>query len=175
MNANSILTSLAGWRGLALAFALGLAAGGFATSKVQGAFHATEIAEIEKTQSDEAAAQARLALAEIVRLTTIINGYDEDGYKELTRVQTENDKLRADIRAGAVRLSVRTTAPQCLPGDATARCLGDGAGRADIDPRDADPLVAITNRGDRSIVKMTFLQAYARACQSLHGSIVPPQ
>jgi hypothetical protein len=156
-----MLTALAGWRGYAAIALIAFASGGLGTGYVQRAICRAEVAALEKARADEAAEQARTALAEMVRLQTIIAGIDADYSEELKHATADNDKLRADLRAGALRLSVRTTG--CVPAAATGAGLGDGAGRAELDARDADHLVALAGRGDRAIVRLRACQAYARA------------
>lgn len=180
MNVGSLLSGLAGWRGYALAVTLAFAAGGYATAKVQGAFHSAEVATLKETSATEAAAQARVALAEIVRLSAIISGIDADGMKELNHAIAENESLRADLATGARRLSVRTTSCTGLPGTGGDPRLADGAGRADIDGRDSQALVAITDRGDREIIKLNTLQRVCnaiaeRAKAACPVSVNPPQ
>lgn len=164
MNFSSIASSLSGWRGYALVAAIAFAAGGLAAAKVQGAIYEARIATIEKTHADEAADQARTALAEIVRLEAIIAGIDADFFQDLTHAKAENDKLRADIRTGALRLSVRTAA--CIRPGAGAAGMGDEGARAELDPKDADDLVAIAGEGDEAIIQLNACLAAYSAVRS---------
>lgn len=162
MDFSTVAKGLAGWRGYALVAAICFAAGGLAAGTAQGWRYGEKIASIEKAHADEAATSARIALTEMVRLGNIIAGIDADGFKELTRVKTENEKLRADVRTGALRLSVRTSS--CVPGSATASGVGDEAARAELDAEDGDALLAITDEGDEAIVKLnTCIRAYDAA------------
>lgn len=169
MSLGGALTSLGDWKGYALALAAGVAIGGFATGFVQGAIDGARLAAVEKSHADEKAEQARLALSEIVRLSNIVAGIDIDNLKELQNVQAQNDKLSADLRSGALRLSVPIVRP--ASGDAAgAAGVGDGAARAELDDKDAEALLAIVGDGDRAIVKLTACQAYARAVSENRGN-----
>lgn len=64
--------------------------------------------------------------------------------------QDEQDKvkqLRADVANGALRLSVRAN---CSASTAT----GDAETRAELDPKTADDLIAITSEGDQAIIEL---------------------
>lgn len=162
MSVATVISALGGWRGYALALAAGVAIGGLATGFVQGAIDGARLAAVEKQHADDEAAQARMALSEIVRLSNLVAGIDADNLKELQNVQAQNDKLRADVRSGALRLSVPIARP--ASGDAARPAgLGDAAARAELDDKDAETLLAIVGDGDRAIVKLTACQAYARA------------
>jgi prophage endopeptidase len=67
--------------------------------------------------------------------------------KEKRDAQIKVDQLRADVAAGAVRLSVRAS---CSAGAAG----GDSEARAELDPKVADDLIAITADGDQAIIEL---------------------
>lgn len=84
---------------------------------------------------------------------------DRKHTKEMERVKTENEKLRAAVRDGTRRLSIRV-----VPKPATGTPGMDHAEtRSDIDPRDAEALVGIANRGDDAIRQLSGCQDYIRA------------
>ncbi len=58
------------------------------------------------------------------------------------------ERLDADLRSGALRLSIRTTAQT---GGNHSTAAGPVQARADIDPEDAADLVRITDDGDNAI------------------------
>ncbi len=88
-----------------------------------------EVERIESSMRDEAAATtAKLE-------------------KEKRDAQIKVDQLRADVAAGAVRLSVRAS---CSAGSAA----GDSEARAELDPKTADDLIAITADGDQAIIEL---------------------
>ena len=60
------------------------------------------------------------------------------------------DRLDADLRSGALRLSVRTTGQPAAPGSHGA-AAGPVQARAELDPEDAAALVRITDDGDNAI------------------------
>jgi hypothetical protein len=88
-----------------------------------------EVERIESSMRDEAAATtAKLE-------------------KEKRDAQTKVDQLRADVAAGAVRLSVRASC-------SASTAAGDSEARAELDPKTADDLIAITADGDKAIIEL---------------------
>lgn len=88
-----------------------------------------EVTRIESAMQDEAAATtAKLE-------------------KEKRDAELKVNQLRADVAAGAVRLSVRAS---CSASTAT----GDSEARAELDPKTADDLIAITADGDQAIIEL---------------------
>lgn len=88
-----------------------------------------EVTRIESAMQDEAAATtAKLE-------------------KEKRDAELKVNQLRADVAAGAVRLSVRAS---CSASTAT----GDSEARAELDPKAADDLIAITADGDQAIIEL---------------------
>lgn len=88
-----------------------------------------EVERIESSMRDEAAATtAKLE-------------------KEKRDAQTKVDQLRADVAAGAVRLSVRASC-------SASTAAGDSEARAELDPKVADDLIAITADGDQAIIEL---------------------
>ena len=167
MNRASLAGAVTGWKGYALALAIGIAAGGLAAAWAQAGRYEAEIATLKKDRAEEQAQQARTALAEIVRLGNIIAGIDADYYEELQHAVADNGKLRADLASGALRLRANVRA--FLPDAASAAGMGDGAGTAELDEATARSLAAIAGDGDRAIIKLTACQAYAAAVSSAGG------
>lgn len=160
--------AVGGWKGYALAAAVGFAVGGAAAGMAAKVYYDGKIASIERTNAEAAAAQARTALAEMVRLSAIISGIDADYYKELQNAQSEGDKLRAALRAGTLRLRARVAS--CLPAAAAAAGVDHGgAGDAELDGATSENLAAIANDGDQAIIKLNGCRAYARALQPAAG------
>lgn len=67
--------------------------------------------------------------------------------KEKRDAQIKVDQLRADVAAGAVRLSVRASC-------SASTAAGDSEARAELDPKVADDLIAITADGDQAIIEL---------------------
>lgn len=153
---------------MALVAAVAFALGGLAATKVQGAFHKAEIATLEKNHAKEAAAQAYGALAEIIRLTDVINGIDEDGYKALMAQRADADRLQRQLGDGTLSLSARVTS--CDRVVSATSGVDDGSAIARLDGATSQSLAAIAADGDRAIIKMTGLQAYARECAKVSRS-----
>ena len=88
-----------------------------------------EVNRIESSMRDEAAATT-------VKLE-----------KEKQDAQLKVNQLRADVAAGAVRLSVRASC-------SASTAAGDSEARAELDPKVADDLIAITADGDQAIIEL---------------------
>lgn len=88
-----------------------------------------EVTRIESAMQDEAAATtAKLE-------------------KEKRDAELKVNQLRADVAAGAVRLSVRASC-------SASTAAGDSEARAELDPKAADDLIAITADGDQAIIEL---------------------
>ena len=88
-----------------------------------------EVERIESSMRDEAAAATQKL------------------EKEKHDAEIKVNQLRADVASGAVRLSVRAS---CSAGAAS----GDSEARAELDPKTADDLIAITADGDKAIIEL---------------------
>ena len=71
----------------------------------------------------------------------------EQLHKDKEDAQQKINQLRADVATGAVRLSIRSS---CSAASAT----GDSEARAELDPKTADDLIAITADGDQAIIEL---------------------
>ncbi len=88
-----------------------------------------EVERIESSMRDEAAtATAKLE-------------------KEKQDAQLKVNQLRADVAAGAVRLSVRASCP-------AGSTEGDQQARAELDSKTADELISIAADGDQAIIEL---------------------
>jgi len=88
-----------------------------------------EVTRIESAMRDEAAATtAKLE-------------------KEKRDAEIKVNQLRADVAAGTVRLSVRASC-------SASTAAGDSEARAELDPKTADDLIAITADGDQAIIEL---------------------
>lgn len=77
------------------------------------------------------------------------------------------DRLDSDLRSGALRLSIRTTAQ---PGSNHSAAPGPVQARTDIDPADAAALVRITEDGDNAIRDLnTCIDGYAQVMRQANG------
>ncbi|MFZ2470199.1 MAG: lysis system i-spanin subunit Rz [Parvibaculum sedimenti] len=160
--------AIGGWKGYALAAAVAFAIGGTAAGAAAKVYYDGKIAALERANAEAAADQARIALAEMVRLSAIISGIDADYYKELQNEKLEGDKLRAALRAGTLRL--RAHVASCLPASASATGVDHGgAGDAELEGATSESLAAIADDGDQAIVKLNGCRAYARALQPAGG------
>lgn len=88
-----------------------------------------EVTRIESAMQDEAAATtAKLE-------------------KEKRDAELKVNQLRADVAAGAVRLSVRASC-------SASTTAGDQQARAELDPKAADDLISIAADGDQAIIEL---------------------
>lgn len=71
----------------------------------------------------------------------------EQLHKDKEDARQKINQLRADVATGAVRLSIRSS---CSADFAT----GDSETRAELDPKTADDLIAITADGDQAIIEL---------------------
>ncbi|MEN2433752.1 lysis system i-spanin subunit Rz [Comamonas sp. F1-6] len=77
------------------------------------------------------------------------------------------ERLDADLRSGALRLSIRTTTQTGGNHSATA---GPVQARADIDPEDAAALVRVTDDGDNAIRDLnTCIDGYNKVMRQANG------
>lgn len=90
---------------------------------------------------------------------------DANYQKEITHAQAENDRLRAAVRAGDVRLriAIRSAGAASLPENASATGRADAGTTAELDPAAADFLVGLVGEGDSAIRQLTALQGYVRS------------
>ena len=86
---------------------------------------------------------------------------DTQHTQELANAKATNNQLRADIAAGARRLSIKATCP-AVRAAAGPASLDDAEARADIDPATAERIVAITSDGDEAIIALNGVQDYVR-------------
>ncbi|MBX9612424.1 MAG: lysis protein [Burkholderiales bacterium] len=94
-------------------------------------------------------------------------------HKEQTHAQAENNRLRAALRTGAVRLSILTRSPTCPasigdqhPGPAP----GPDPARTELDPATSEALVTITHDGDNAIRDLnTCISRYNTVRQALNA------
>ena len=82
-------------------------------------------------------------------------------YQENERhARLENNRLRAQLRAGSVRLSVPVAAGSCnLPADDSASGLRDATPQAELSSEAADDLVALADDADAVVRQLTACQA----------------
>lgn len=71
----------------------------------------------------------------------------EQLHKDKEDAQKKINQLRADVASGAQRLSIRASC-------AASTASGDTEARAELDPKTADSLIAITADGDKAILEL---------------------
>ena len=140
------------WRPLA-AYLLCGAIAGWTT---QGWRKDASIAELQRaaaTGKTTAATELAQATARVLTLERAASAALAQRADHLTREQThaktERDRFNADVRSGAVRLSVPVTSGQCAAtADSTAAASHRHQARAELDPATAAALDAIAGDGD---------------------------
>ena len=94
-------------------------------------------------------AQLSFAIERSGQLAAQIGQILERNQKDQAHAQQSIDGLAADLRSGALRLSVATTGQQA--GSPHGSAPGSAQARAELDPAHAEALVRITADGDNAI------------------------
>lgn len=92
--------------------------------------------------------------------------------EELNHVQKEHDRFVADLRAGAIRVSIPVRAPACrATSDAGATAASPVAqARAELDPTAAAALAAVARDGDTAIVDLNAcIDRYEQVRRAAHA------
>ncbi len=146
------------WVVIGLLVAAAVAAAGMRAYNAGYAKHESETSAATAEANQRARIAERAASARMMALATTHQ-------KEIEHARTETDRLRADVRSGARRLSVVTAGLSACPGAAPAGGTGRET-RTDLDPATADALVAIAGAGDDAIRQSNALiDAYAIAAE----------
>jgi DNA-binding protein YbaB len=90
--------------------------------------------------------QAEIARIEAERAVEVAKAA-EQLHKDKEDAQQKINQLRADVASGAQRLSIRASCSATVAG-------GDPEARAELDPKTADDLIAITADGDQAIIEL---------------------
>ena len=90
--------------------------------------------------------QAEIARIEAERAVEVAKAADQL-HKDKLDAQQKINQLRADVASGAQRLSIRASCSATVAG-------GDPEARAELDPKTADDLIAITADGDQAIIEL---------------------
>jgi prophage endopeptidase len=90
--------------------------------------------------------QAEIARIEAERAVEVAKAADQL-HKDKLDAQQKINQLRADVASGAQRLSIRASCSATVAG-------GDSEARAELDPKTADDLIAITADGDQAIIEL---------------------
>lgn len=104
--------------------------------------------------------------------------------KENDDAKQENSRRLADVRSGAVRLSIRSKAATCTassPGDADSSAVAHHQeARTELDPATAESLVAITQDGDAAIRDLNACvdryntaRRYLTAFEAVNAPVLP--
>ncbi|MBV4553070.1 lysis protein [Pseudomonas sp. SWRI102] len=116
--------------------------------------------QVDTINTLEAAAQSRR------NTQKLLAQLDAEHTKALTDAQTSNAELLARIGDGSQRLSVKARCPApAVRAASSTTGLGDAEARAELDPSDAQRIVAITDDGDQGLIALQMAQAYiANVC-----------
>lgn len=128
----------------------------------QAGLHQSDLDKI----SNAAAAQVQAEQGKRLSLEQQLSLSEQKHYQELTNVQRDQDRLRDRLATSDVRLSVLLAedSASCSTVPSTTSAVGvvHGARRAQLDPAHAQRIVAITDDGDRGLIKLAACQAYVR-------------
>lgn len=162
------------WQLLALALLLGLALGGVAAWIWQANSYETALAlqdaGHQKEREDAAtAAIDRLGQEQTQRraLEDRLQASDQTHYQELLDAQHTQARLRDRLATADLRLSVlldaTTQGGDCgVPATTSGTGMVHGAVRANLDPRHAQRIISITDRGDKGLIALSACQSYIR-------------
>ncbi|UVM54267.1 lysis protein [Pseudomonas sp. B21-012] len=162
------------WQLLALALLLGLAMGGGAAWAWQANSYEKALALQDadhRREREDAATGAinRLGQEQTQRRTLEdrLQASDQAHYQELLDAQHIQARLRDRLATADLRLSVLLDATQggyCgVPATTGAVGVVHGGIRANLDPRHAQRIISITDRGDKGLIALKACQAYVRA------------
>ncbi|EZP41415.1 lysis system i-spanin subunit Rz [Janthinobacterium lividum] len=144
--------SITTWRPLAAVLLCGALAGWTA----QGWRKDASIAALQRTAATQAATAATALAQATARVLTLERAAGaalaqrvEQLTQEQTHAKTERDHFNADVRSGAVRLSIPVASGQCAAtANSTAAASDQHQARAELDPTTAAALDAIAGDGD---------------------------
>ncbi|WP_042956549.1 lysis system i-spanin subunit Rz [Pseudomonas brassicacearum] len=135
----------------------------------QAGLHQSDLAEISRA----AAAQVQKAQDNRLALEQKLATSEQTHHQVLTNVQKDQDRLRDRLATSDLRLSVllaEDSASGCaVPATPGAVGVVHGRARAQLDPAHAQRIVAITNDGDRAVIKLAACQAYASQISGAAG------
>nr|WP_302184343.1 lysis system i-spanin subunit Rz [Pseudomonas donghuensis] len=163
------------WQLPVLALLLGLALGGCAAWGWQANSYEKVLALQDadhKTEREAAATAAidRLDQEQTQRraLEDRLQANDETHYQELLNAQQAQARLRDRLATADLRLSVllaaTTQGGDCgMPATPSGTGVVHGAIRANLDPKHAQRIISITDRGDKGLIALKACQAYVRA------------
>ena len=140
------------WRPLAVVLLCGAIAGWTA----QGWRKDASIAALQRAAATQAATAATALAQATARVLTLeraagtaLAQRTDHLTQEQTHAKTERDRFNADVRSGAVRLSIPVASGQCAAtADSTAAASHRIETRAELDPATAAALDAIAGDGD---------------------------
>ena len=140
------------WRPLAACLLCGAIAGWTAQGWRKDASIAAlqRAAATSKTNAATQLAQATTRVLTLERMAGAALAQRADHLnQEQTHAKTNRDRFNADVRSGAVRLSIPVASGQCAPTADSAAAAGDQhQARAELDPATAAALDAIAGDGD---------------------------
>ncbi|MGF6591069.1 lysis system i-spanin subunit Rz [Pseudomonas sp. 2835] len=163
------------WQLLVLALLLGLALGGGAAWVWQANSYEKALAlqntDHQREREDAASAAIdRLGQEQTQRraLEDRLQAIDQTHYQELLDAQQTQARLRDRLATADLRLSVLLDATaqggDCgVPASTSSTGVVHGAIRANLDPRHAQRIISITDRGDKGLIALKACQAYVRA------------
>ncbi|WP_080756104.1 lysis system i-spanin subunit Rz [Pseudomonas brassicacearum] len=131
----------------------------------QANLHQSDLNEI----SSAAAAQVLVEQDKRLTLEQRLSTSEQTHHKELSDAQTNQARLRDRLATADVRLSVLLAEDpascNAMPSAAGAGGVVHGRARAQLDPAHAQRIVAITDEGDRAVIKLAACQEYVKGVQ----------
>jgi hypothetical protein len=137
----------------------------------RGEKRATQAAALREARADAAAATTLASVTENVRekeslMVRSLHTIAVNHQREVSNEQTKINALRADVRSGAMRLSIAASAchPNTASADSTATAGDRAETRAELMPSASDALIGIVADGNRGILR-------ANACADAYESV----
>jgi hypothetical protein len=129
----------------------------------QDGLHQADLTEISRA----AASQVQTELDKRLALEQQLSASEQTHHQVLTNEEKKQARLRDRLATADLRLSVllaEDPASGCaVPPAAGAVRVVHGRAKAQLDPAHAQRIIAITNDGDRGLIKLAACQAYVRA------------
>ncbi|MGK3120438.1 lysis system i-spanin subunit Rz [Pseudomonas corrugata] len=127
----------------------------------QGRLHQDDLNKI----SSAAAAQAQVEQGKRLALEQQLSVSEQTHYKELSNAQRDQDRLRDRLATSDLRLSVLLEDPascSAVPSTTSPGGMVHGRTRAQLNPAHAQRIIAITDDGNKGLIKLAACQAFVR-------------
>jgi hypothetical protein len=138
---------------VALGLSVAAGAGAHLHGRAQTATAQAALSDLQRETAQATTRASESARAKETQLLATANSISDQLNQEKRRAQDTQNRLLADVRSGAQRLSIaaRCPAPAGQAPTGTAPAQPDPETRAELDPTVAETLVTLTHEGDNAI------------------------